>query len=98
MRVVFLMDHDDGHKKGKNYFLEPTLGRRLCDNGVTIPYVTHLKNLEIEKEAMVKAKAKAKADKEAKNKAKAKKLLENREKAKTTTSKKANARSKAVKY
>ena len=92
MHVVYLQDHD-GHKKNKDYMVEPTLGRRLCNNGVAIPYVTHLKNLEAGKEVVVKAKKKAESEK-------AKKLLKKKEEAKkeTAISKKANTRSKAVKH
>ena len=85
MHVVYLQDHD-GHKKDKDYIVEPTLGRRLCNNGVTIPYVTHVENLKAEKEERAKSEAKAEAEKEAKRKAaekaKIEKLLKKKEKPK----------------
>ncbi len=107
MRVVYLKDHD-GHKKDKDYFIERTLGRRLCSAGVTIPYSTHMEDLKRgEEEAKAKkerakkeAAAKAKAQKkEAEEKARVEKLLkEKEEKARETAdSKPAKMRSKSIK-
>ncbi len=90
MRVVYLRDHD-GHKADKEYFVERTLGRRLCENGVAIPFVDY----EKKQEAAAEARAKAEAEK----KAKAEKLLKEKEAAtrEMAVSKKAKTRSKAVK-
>lgn len=38
MRITYLQDHD-GHKVGKNYFVERTLAQRLCKNGKALPFV-----------------------------------------------------------
>ena len=103
MRVVYLKNHE-GHKANKEYYIERTLGRRLCDNGVATPYVTYQKDVEIKKKAEAKAKAKAKVERDekrkAKEEAKAKRLLEDREKTKaeTTISRKSGTRSKAVNF
>ncbi len=56
MQVVFLIDHDDGHKAGKAYSVEPTLGRRLCSNKICIPYVTWVEQQKVERAAMAEAK------------------------------------------
>ena len=105
MRVVYLKDHD-GHKQDKDYFIERTLGRRLCSAGVTIPHSTHMENLkQAEDEAKAKkerakkeAAAKAKAEKESEEKARVEKLLkEKEEKARETAdSKPAKMRSKSI--
>ena len=91
MHILYFQDHD-GHKANKDYFVELTLGRRLCENNIAIPYVTHLANLEAEKQA--------KAEKKAKEKTIADKLLADRKKVKheTTVSDKAKTRSKALKF
>lgn len=108
MRVVYLKDHD-GHKANKDYFIERTLGRRLCSSGVTVPYSTHMENLKrakdeaaekkARKEAEEKAKAEEEAKKEAEEKAEAEKLLKEKEKKEreTADSKPAKTRSKAIK-
>lgn len=97
MRVVFLKDHD-GYKADQDLYIERTLGRRLCDNGVTIPYVTHMATLAKAKEE-AETKAEKKAEKEAEEKAKAEKLLKEKEEAEreTAESKPAKTRSKSIK-
>lgn len=81
MRITYLKDHD-GHKAHKNYFVERTLARRLCENGVALPYVTYMESV---KKATKDAPEKKKAD-----------LVKNREKVETKTaiSKKAKNREK----
>jgi hypothetical protein len=65
MHVVYLKNHD-GHEEGKDYFVERTLGRRLCANGVTLPYSDWVKRVVVEevikdpKEEEVKPKPKPK--------------------------------------
>ena len=80
MRITYLKDHD-GHKMYRDYFVERTLARRLCENGVALPYITYL-----EKKKAEEALEKKKAD-----------LVKNREDSETETaiSKKAKKREKA---
>ena len=67
MLVVYLMDHD-GHKRGKEYDVELSLGRRLCENNICMPSVDYHKkkameraaNAEAKRMAAIKAKVKAK--------------------------------------
>lgn len=82
MRITYLKDHD-GHKAHKDYFVERTLARRLCENGVALPYVTYLKSI---KKATEEALEKKKAD-----------MVNKREdpEAETAISKKAKKREKA---
>lgn len=95
MRLHFLKDFD-GHKEGANEFVELSLGRRYCENGIAIPYADYLEQVEREKR---EAEEKAAAEKKAAEEQKAKDLLEKREAAKPTraTSTKASTRKKAVK-
>jgi hypothetical protein len=37
LHVVYIVDHD-GHKKGKEYTIERTLGERVCEKGLAMPY------------------------------------------------------------
>lgn len=85
MRITYLKDHD-GHKAYKDYFIERTLARRLCENGVALPHVTYLESI---KKATEEALEKKKAD-----------LVKNREntEAETAISKKAKKREKAKTY
>ena len=52
MHIHFLKQHDD-NKPGTHKFVERTLGRRLCDNGVALPFITYeaqrLENLAAER-------------------------------------------------
>lgn len=91
MQVVFLIDHDDGHKAGKAYSIDITLGRRLCNNGVCIPYVTWVEQQKVERAAMAEAKRVAAIKKKA--------LLKKKSKHKTAlaVSMKAAMREKQVK-
>lgn len=81
MRITYLKDHD-GHKAYKDYFVERTLARRLCENGVALPYVTYAERV---KKATEAAEEKKKAD-----------LIKKREdsEAETAISKKAKKREK----
>ena len=84
MRLYFLKDFD-GHKEGEHKFVELSLGRRYCENGIAIPYVTYLEQKEREAAEAKEAKAKEAA---AKKEAAAPK--------KRATSTRASARKKAV--
>ena len=48
MFIVYLKDHD-GHQAGKEYCVERSLARRLCETKVAVPLSEHLK-MELEKE------------------------------------------------
>jgi len=41
MRLYFLKDFD-GYEKGKHYFVEVSLGRRIWEKGAAIPYQQYL--------------------------------------------------------
>lgn len=57
MHITYLKDHD-GHKAYKDYFVERTLARRLCENGVALPYVTYIESVKkVTEEALEKKKA-----------------------------------------
>ena len=82
MHIVFIKSYDIW-LVGRDYVVERTLGARLCEMGVAIPYSKHLDN---------QAEAKRKSDKAAKL------VKEKAEKAKETAdSKPAKTRSKSVK-
>ena len=85
MRLYFLKDFD-GHKKGEHKFVELTLGRRFCENGVAIPYAAHLE--QVEQEKLAEKESKATEAKEKKEAAAA---------PKKATSRRASTRKKAVK-
>lgn len=84
MRLYFLKDFD-GHKEGEHKFVELSLGRRYCENGIAIPYGDYLDKLEQEKRAAAEQKA---------EELKAKK--ETAAPKKRATSKRASTRKKAV--
>lgn len=81
MRITYLKDHD-GHKAHKDYFIERTLARRLCENGVALPHVTYMESIKKATEEALRLK---KAD-----------LIKKREDAESETaiSKKAKKREK----
>ena len=82
MHIVFIKNYDIW-LVGRDYTVERTLGARLCEMGVAIPYSKHLDN---------QAEAKRKADKAAKL------LKAKKEKEKETADlKTAKARSKSIK-
>ena len=89
MHIVFIKCYDIW-LVGRDHVVERTLGARLCEMGVAIPYSKHLDN---------QAEAKRKADTDAKHAALAKRLVkEKEEKVKETAdSKPAKTRSKSVK-
>ena len=81
MKVVFLKDSNN-YKEGFEGFVSRQLGRRLCQQGITIPW--SLKDYSPEYKAMVKRKKKEKAAKKPKQKPREKavsKKVETREKA-----------------
>lgn len=49
MFIFFKRDHD-GHKAGKEYLVERSLARRLCENNVAVPLSKHLRDEQIKKE------------------------------------------------
>jgi len=57
MRVVYLRDHD-GHKAGKDYSVEETLGARVCEIGIAMPYIQWVEKDAAEKKAAKEAKEK----------------------------------------
>ena len=82
MKVYFNEDKD-GHKKGEARFVERSLARRFCENGIAIPYQKHLDNIyeaeqaNIEKEKNIlaeKEKAKKEKDEESKKGSKKKEV------------------------
>ena len=88
MKVVFIKDSNN-YKEGFEGFIPRQLGRRLCQQGITIPW--SLKDYSPEYKAMVKRKKKAAAEK--KEKAVKKPKQKPREKA---VSKKVETREKAI--
>lgn len=91
MHIVIIKSYDI-YVLGKEYIVERTLGARLCEMKVAVPYSVYLDNLAKAKAKAAEAKKKAEADK------KAKLLKEKEEKAKETAeSKSARTRSKSTK-
>jgi len=68
MRIVYLQTHES-HESGKDYFIEVTLARRLCEKGIAIPYAVYHKE-RIEAETIAKQGAAAAAEAEKKKSAK----------------------------
>lgn len=64
MLVVYLMDHD-GHKSDKEYDVELSLGRRLCENNICMPSVDYNKKKAMERAANAEAKRMAAIKKKA---------------------------------
>ena len=62
MRIVFNKDFD-GHKAGKEYYVERSLARRFCEDGIAIPIQKHLDNLYEAEQAVIAAKKKELAEK-----------------------------------
>jgi len=85
MLVVFLKDWDDGKLRGKEYDVELSLGRRLCENGVCLSSVDYNKKKSMERAANAEAKRVAAIKKKAKVKRK------------VAVSKKATKRERAIK-
>jgi len=69
MRIVFNKDFD-GHKAGKEYYVERSLARRFCEDGIAIPIQKHLDNIHDAEQAKIAAEKKILAEK-AKDDAKA---------------------------
>ena len=44
MHIVFQQDKD-GYKKNQTCYVERSLARRFCDNGIAITYQRHLDNI-----------------------------------------------------
>ncbi len=102
MKIVF-QKGKDGYKKDQVCFVERSLARRFCENGIAIPHQKHLDNVYDAEQAEIKAKAEAeKVESEEKAKADEKKkadLVAKRKKddAEKADSKKVNKSEKAVK-
>ena len=62
MHIVYLKNHD-GNERGTAKFTETSLARRLCDNGVAVPFVVWYEKQakEAEQKAVAKAAKKEKA-------------------------------------
>lgn len=87
MHIVFIKNYDIW-LAGRDYIVERSLGARLCEMGVAVPYSVHL-------DMLAKVRAKDKAAEKAKV---AKLLKEKEEKEKETAdSKPAKTRSKSIK-
>ena len=107
MKIFFLKDTGK-YKAGYEGFIDRTLGKKLCQEGVAVPWCKKDKISPAQAKAMKKAEAEAKRiakekEKEEKAKAqkeKAEKLLKDREKAESekAVSKKAKIRGRAVKF
>lgn len=88
MHIHFNQDKD-GYKNGWSGYVERTLARRFCDNGIAIPYQKHLDNVYDREQAKKEAAAEKKAE-----------LLKEKESAAMTTkadSKKQKKSERAVK-
>ena len=98
MHIVFQKDYD-GYKKDHASFVERTLGRRFCRNGIAIPYQQHLDNVYDAEQAKIAAKEKAKAEKAKADEKKKAELLAKKKAAdiKTADSKKPGKSEKAIK-
>ncbi len=84
MKVVFLKDYME-YKAGFEGFIPRTLGSRLCDQKVTVPWCMKDRISPAEKAAITKAKNLA--EKEAKRKAKEEKKAKAERKAKAEKAK-----------
>lgn len=105
MHIYFNVDKD-GHKAGESKYVERSLARRFCENGIAVPYQKHLDNVydaefataEAEKAEQKAAKAQAKADEaeeKKKEEAKAADLVKNKDvQPETAVSKKSKNRKK----
>jgi len=47
MHIVFQKDKD-GYKKDWSGYVERSLARRFCEDGIAIPHITHLANIRAE--------------------------------------------------
>lgn len=63
MHIYFNQDKD-GYKNGWSGYVERTLARRFCENGIAIPYQKRLDNVFDAEQAAIKAKEVARAEKE----------------------------------
>lgn len=68
MKLHFLVDKD-GYKRGDAKFVERTLGRRFCENGVAIPYQQYQSEEEERKSELLKQREKEQAGNAASKKA-----------------------------
>ena len=57
MHIVFQTDKD-GYKKDQSCYVERSLARRFCENGVAITYQKHLDNIYDAEQLKIAAKAK----------------------------------------
>lgn len=98
MKVYFKKDKD-GHKRGEACFVERSLGRRFCENGVAIPYQQHLDNVYDAEQAAKKAEEKKEAEKIKADEEKKAELLKKKEAVniENTVSKKPKQAEKSVK-
>jgi len=80
MHIYFNKDKD-GYKNGWSGYVERTLARRFCENGIAIPYQKHLDNVYDAKQAGKKAKDSAQAEKEKADAGKKAELLKKKESA-----------------
>ena len=64
MHIYFEKDKD-GYKAGFSGYVERTLARRFCENGIAIPYQKHLDNVYDAEQAAKKAKSKDDENKKA---------------------------------
>lgn len=95
---IYFNENKDGYKKDWSGYVERSLARRFCENGIAIPYQTHLDNIYDSEQADIAAKEKEKAAKEIKDEKRKTDLLKAKEKEKVekAISKKADKREKAV--
>jgi hypothetical protein len=97
MHIVFQQDKD-GYKKDQICYVERSLARRFCENGIAIPHQKHLDNIYDAEQVIIKAKKKAKAEKsKADEKKKAELLAKKNTKAEKSDSKKPGKSEKSVK-
>ena len=89
---IFFNTDKDGYKKDQSCYVERSLARRFCENGVAIPYQQHIDNVYDADQAEKKSKEAEKSKKEKADEEKKAALL--REKADEETE---NADSKKTK-
>lgn len=96
---IFFNQDKDGYKKDSSCYVERSLARRFCENGIAIPYQKHLDNVYDAEQADIKAKETKKAEKKKAEQQKKDALLKAKEtkKAETADSKKPAKAEKAVK-
>ena len=62
MHIVFQADKD-GYKKDQSCYVERSLARRFCENGIAITHQEHLDNIYKAEQAVIEAKKKEKVEK-----------------------------------